>query len=244
MPIRKYWYRKEAGHCADGDEIMLVPGSIDVVLNFIIVSLASLNFECCDSGILANDLIKPIPLLWKLRTTTLQKSVLTGVFICAGFVCIISIIRLVVLSRIENVDVTWNFVNSGIWSAAEPCMGVICACIPSLRPLVASLTHGTHRPPDMRGGKSAQAYTSNGSSGMIWRRKASENGKRFSRLEDPFAEQARWAREVTVKGGRDTELGSVENLSLQEINVPAGQIQVMEEIVITRDWLEYNDRVY
>ena len=96
----------------------------------------------------------------------------------------------------------------------------------------------------MEGGKSAQAYTSNGSSGMIWRRKHSQHGKRFSRLEDPFAEQAGWAREVTVKGGRDTEPGSVDNLSLQEINVPAGQIQVKEEIVITRDWLEYNDRVY
>ncbi len=49
---------------------------------------------------------KPLPLLWRLRTTNFQKAILTGIFSCAGFVGIISIIRLVVLSRLENVDVT------------------------------------------------------------------------------------------------------------------------------------------
>lgn len=35
-------------------------------------------------GSSADDLFQPLPLLWKLRTTTSQKSVLTGIFICAG----------------------------------------------------------------------------------------------------------------------------------------------------------------
>ncbi|KAI4257730.1 MAG: hypothetical protein L6R42_005484 [Xanthoria sp. 1 TBL-2021] len=195
-------------HCTNGNHIIIVPGAINTVLDFIIICL-------------------PLPLLWKLRTTTSQKSVLTGIFICAGFVCIISIIRLVVLSRLEIEDVTWNYVNSAIWSAAEPCMGVISACLPSLRPLVALMTRGTHRAPK-NGGKSAQATTSSGSSRMVWRRKDSDRAKHFSRLEDSVAEQARWGRDVTVKGGRDTDQGSSENISLQEINVPPGQIKVKE----------------
>ncbi|KAI4268121.1 MAG: hypothetical protein L6R38_007957 [Xanthoria sp. 2 TBL-2021] len=224
-PIHKFWHRNAPGHCTNGNHIIIVPGAINTVLDFIIIGL-------------------PLPLLWKLRTTTSQKSVLTGIFICAGFVCIISIIRLVVLSRLENEDVTWNYVNSAIWSAAEPCMGVISACLPSLRPLVALMTRGTHRAPKI-GGKSAQATTSSGSSRVVWRRKDTDHGKHFSRLEDSVAEQARWGHDVTVKGGRETDHGSSENISLQEINVPPGQIKVKEEIVVTStDWLDYKDRVY
>ncbi|KAL8996332.1 MAG: hypothetical protein Q9169_004132 [Polycauliona sp. 2 TL-2023] len=205
-PIDKFWHYDAPGHCRNGNHIILIPGAINTVLDFLIIGL-------------------PLPLLWKLRTTTSQKSVLSGIFVCAGFVCIISIIRLVVLSRLENEDLTWNFVNSAIWSAAEPCMGVISA---------------------MGGGTSAQATTSSGSSRMVWRRRDSDNGKHFSRLEDPVAEHTRWGRHVTVRGGRSTDhQGSSENISLQEINVPAGQIKVKEEIVVTStDWLEYKDRVY
>ncbi|KAL8677165.1 MAG: hypothetical protein Q9224_000751 [Gallowayella concinna] len=161
----------------------------------------------------------------------------------ADSVCIISIIRLVVLGRLENEDLTWNFVNSAIWSAAEPCMGVISACLPSLRPLVALITRGTHRAPK-EGGANVQGTNSSGSSRMVWRRRDSGQGKagQFSRLDDPTP---RWGHDVTVKGGRDTEHGSEENISLQEINVPQGQIKVKEEIVVTStDWLEYKDRVY
>ncbi|KAL8673436.1 MAG: hypothetical protein Q9168_002140 [Polycauliona sp. 1 TL-2023] len=226
-PIHKFWDFNAPGQCRNGNHIILVPGAINTVLDFIIIGL-------------------PLPLLWKLRTTRSQKSVLSGIFVCAGFVCIISIIRLVVLSRLESEDLTWNFVNSAIWSAAEPCMGVISACLPSLRPLVALMTRGTHRAPKMRGGKSAQANSSSNSSRIVWRRRDSDHGKHFSRLEDPIAEQTRWGRDVTVKGGRSTDQGgSSENISLQEINVPAGQIKVKEEIVVTStDWLEYKDRVY
>ncbi|KAL8818666.1 MAG: hypothetical protein Q9223_002739 [Gallowayella weberi] len=224
FPIDKFWHRDRHGHCVNGNHVILVPGAINAVLDFLIIGL-------------------PLPLLWKLRTTTSQKSVLTGIFICAGFVCIISIIRLVVLGRLEHEDLTWNFVNSAIWSSAEPCMGVISACLPSLRPLVALITRGTHRAPK-KGGANAQGTNSSGSSRIVWRRRDISQSKagQFSRLDDPTPP---WGRHVIIKGGRDTEHGSDEDISLQEINVPPGQIKVKEEIVVTStDWLEYKDRVY
>lgn len=113
QPIHHFWDRAGPGKCANGDLVQIVPGAVNCVIDFLIIML-------------------PIPLLWRLRTTASQKGVLTGIFVCAGFVCIISIIRLVVLSRLASVDVTWNYVNSAIWSAAEPSMGVISACTPSL----------------------------------------------------------------------------------------------------------------
>ncbi|KAG8525603.1 uncharacterized protein KY384_009247 [Bacidia gigantensis] len=125
-PISHYWYRTKPGHCLNTDTFLLGSGAVNTILDFLVIML-------------------PIPLLWRLKTTASQKGVLTGIFICAGFVCIISIIRLVVLSRLTSVDVTWNYVDSAIWSAAEPSMGVISACLPSLRPLVSILLRGTVR---------------------------------------------------------------------------------------------------
>ena len=43
----------------------MIPGAINAVLDFFVVAL-------------------PLPLLWKLRTNTYQKWVLTGIFVCAG----------------------------------------------------------------------------------------------------------------------------------------------------------------
>ncbi|KAI4286587.1 MAG: hypothetical protein L6R35_004157 [Caloplaca aegaea] len=77
----------------------------------------------------------PIPLLWRLRTTAKQQIVLTIIFSIAGFVLLVSIIWIVVLARLEQADVTWNYINTVIWSVLEPSMAVVCACIPSLRPL-------------------------------------------------------------------------------------------------------------
>ncbi|KAL8974748.1 MAG: hypothetical protein Q9197_001010 [Variospora fuerteventurae] len=235
-PIDKYWNREKPGSCVNGDVVLIVPGAINAVLNFLIIAL-------------------PIPLLWKLRTTVSQKSVLTGIFVCAGFVCIISIIRLVVLSRLHHADVTWNFVNSAIWSTAEPCMGVVSACIPSLRPLVALITRGTHK---VRSQSSDRTSSSGAYSKAVWGRESggesgddSGDGLHFQRLTNPLANKhhaSRWGRNVSVRGGKDMErggLGGGDEVSLQEMNVPEGQIKIKEEITITSsDWLEYDDRVY
>ncbi|KAL8749767.1 MAG: hypothetical protein Q9184_006674 [Pyrenodesmia sp. 2 TL-2023] len=69
--------------------------------------------------------------------------------------------------------------------------------------------------------------------------------RRFKPLIDPFATHSRWHRDVTVRGGKDIERGSADDISLEEANVPFGQIRVKDEVVITStDWLEYKDRVY
>lgn len=97
-------------------------------------------------------------------------------------------------------------------------------------------------------GKSREATTSSTSSKAKLQHKISNisEGGHFRRIENPWAkDHTGWDRIVSVRGGKDVESGSGENVSLQEMNVPEGQIQVKEEIVITNtDWLEYKDRVY
>lgn len=226
--------------CVNEDSLLLVTGGINAAIDFLIIGL-------------------PIPLLWKLRTTTSQKGVLTGIFVCAGFVCIISIIRLVVLSRLTDFDVTWNYVDAAIWSAAEPCMGVIAACMPSLRPLIAVLLRGTHRGPTMHS-KSGQKDMSS-SSRPVWSRRDTDgdemdqtDGKGFTRLEEPTSPG--WGHRglghnVHVKGGRMKRKKSIpagagaqdDQVSMEEM-VPQNGIKVKSDVTITTSDWEYKDRIF
>ena len=186
-------------------------------------------------------------------------------------VCIISIIRLVVLSRLTNFDVTCtfslkphphsslttisgNYSSSAIWSAAEPCMGVISACLTTIRPLISMLTRGTSRAIGSHGlgtgHKSSPQDTSSGSSqnlSMAWRSRSDDNT--FDRLEDPPESHNRpgasmWGHQTHVKGGKATN-SRTSDISLAEMNVPEGGIRIKEEVVVTSsDWLEYKHQVF
>jgi len=51
--------------------------------------------------------------------------------------CAISIIRIQYLRL--SPDVTWDNVESSCWSISELCSGIICSCLPTLRPLLTKL---------------------------------------------------------------------------------------------------------
>lgn len=164
-------------------------------------------------------------------------------------VCIISIIRLIVLSRLGKFDVTWNYVNSAIWSAAEPCMGVISACLPSLRPGLSVLLRGSTKGLGVKKiGKGSAPDISRGSS-KNWRSEMrnDDRERNFQRLDEPIeSNKQRWGHEIAVRGGRPIggrETGN--EISLEETNVPAGGIRVKMEVVVTSsDWLDYKDKVF
>lgn len=144
-----------------------------------------------------------------------------------------------------------NYVNSAIWSAAEPSMGVISACIPSLRPLISLLTCGTTRGIGVsKSAKSSAQETSSGASRMVWRSpRAGEDGRDgyFERLDDPTerANRRQWGHETNVRGGKVVGRGAEDEISLEEMNVPVGGIRVKDEVRVTSsDWLEYKDKVF
>ena len=50
--------------------------------------------------------------------------------------CVVSTIRLAKLSRLSVLDPTWNDAPALVWSTAEANVGVLCACIPVMGPLL------------------------------------------------------------------------------------------------------------
>ncbi|KAJ5466667.1 hypothetical protein N7539_009396 [Penicillium diatomitis] len=90
-------------------------------------------------------LLIPIPVVWKLKMRITQKLMITGVFFIGVFVCVASIVRLHYLTYLKNtVDITWYMSDVYVWSTVEPCLGIICACLPALQPLVRSFMKAEH----------------------------------------------------------------------------------------------------
>lgn len=50
-------------------------------------------------------------------------------------ICIISIIRLVALYRINNSDLTWSNEPPGLWTFLEPALSIINTCLPVTQPV-------------------------------------------------------------------------------------------------------------
>lgn len=66
-----------------------------------------------------------------------QRLVLSIVLAFGGFACIISVLRLqTILDSTTSKDGTWDKVPSAFYGAIEPNLGIVCACLVTLRPLV------------------------------------------------------------------------------------------------------------
>lgn len=115
---------------------------------------------------------------------------------------------------------------------AEPSVAVICACLPSLRPLFATAYTVTSRIP-----KRVSLSHSLGSGRWIKGKlgKDSNNGEEFSRLDEWEDQNQRIKNNFSVRGGGGVEMEEV----------PNGGIQVKTEMVIvSSDQLDYKDRLF
>jgi len=114
-------------------------------------------------------------------------------------------------------------------------MAVVCACIPSLRPLVTIVTEGVFNHPLVR---STLASHNGSSSKRPWRSsKGKSSDGTFSHL-DEVEDLRPLGHGISVRGGQgQQEEGAVE--------LPEHGINVRTEITWeTSDRLDYNDRLY
>ena len=152
------------------------------------------------------------------------------------------------LSRLTAYDVTWDYVNAAIWSAAEPSMGVIAACVPSLRPLLALVCKGSYRGPAVVS-SGAQATNSGKSSRTVWSIREKHDVASvgaFKRLENPLSngDRDRWGHETNFHGSNRRETTVYDQIGLAEMRAGNGGIKVKSEIIITSHVWDYKDRLY
>ncbi|OBT87326.1 hypothetical protein VE02_03022 [Pseudogymnoascus sp. 03VT05] len=115
-PLRGYWDKSVPAVCIDGTTYFIVNQTFNVIMDFVILGL-------------------PLPIIWRLKRSWQDKLALSCVFALGGFVCFASVYRIVVLFYIEPADTTYTVYQATLWTHIEPSVGMICACLPTIRGL-------------------------------------------------------------------------------------------------------------
>ncbi|KAL9601619.1 MAG: hypothetical protein Q9179_002817 [Wetmoreana sp. 5 TL-2023] len=123
LPVAYFWDRSiPGGHCINNDAFYIAAGAVNVFTSFAIIAI-------------------PIPIIWRLQhITTAQKLGFILIFCLGGFVCIVSIIRLVYIGRITADDITWSDTWGGLWSSMEVSLDVVAANLPVIAPGLLKLS--------------------------------------------------------------------------------------------------------
>ncbi|CAJ2509530.1 Uu.00g145560.m01.CDS01 [Anthostomella pinea] len=82
----------------------------------------------------------PMPVVWKLQVSIRQKVALIFVFLVGSIGCVASFIRLSIFFKTDAFsDPTWASIQLMSWTLAEPGVIFICACMPSLWPMLPEI---------------------------------------------------------------------------------------------------------
>ena len=121
QPVSKLWNPDLPGHCLSAQRYWLSVAGLDIGLDFLVLLL-------------------PLPAITALHLPRKQKLGLVAVFTLGFFVCAVSIVRFLTVLISSNQR---DFVAAGIWaiiwSAIEANVGIICASLLALKPLVGEM---------------------------------------------------------------------------------------------------------
>lgn len=128
QPLPYYWDTTIAGgHCGDEFLSYVLTGSINIATDVMVLLL-------------------PIPSLMSLEMSLSRKLTLIATFACGLFTCIVGALRLQEILTIDFDDYTYSIANAMTYSALEPALAIILACVPTLRPLLPSRIRHSRSP--------------------------------------------------------------------------------------------------
>ncbi|THV82269.1 hypothetical protein D6D29_04776 [Aureobasidium pullulans] len=110
-------------------------------------------------------LILPLKELYALQTSLKKKLMVMVMFSLGIFVTFVSVVRLhslIVFANSQNI--TWDYNDAAWWSTVEIHVGIICACLPSVRALFVSL--GASSLGTTRAASRATGYGASNNSGL------------------------------------------------------------------------------
>lgn len=120
LPLKHIWDRSAKGFC------LRIPlaATILAVFNFLTDVII---------------LIMPMPILWRMQMQTKEKYQIMGMFLLGGFVSFCSLYRTIIIHEEDWVDPSWDDIPLGVWTMAELGIGVVSACLPTMRPLFVKI---------------------------------------------------------------------------------------------------------
>ncbi|KAI4741389.1 hypothetical protein E4T50_08185 [Aureobasidium sp. EXF-12298] len=117
-PVRKIWLPMVPGKCISTRTYWLSVSAVNIVLDFAVLAL-------------------PMPVISRLKLPKRQKIALVGVFLLGFFTCAVSVVRLVLVhNAYARHDFTASSAEAVTWSMVEANVGIICASMLALKPLI------------------------------------------------------------------------------------------------------------
>ncbi|KAH8587635.1 hypothetical protein B0O99DRAFT_393870 [Bisporella sp. PMI_857] len=123
-PIHKVWDTVIGGTCINTNAFHLANAAFNIITDFSL-------------------LVLPLHVIWKLQISQSKKVMVSCLLTLGGLIIsVVSVLRLcsLVHLNLRSDDVTWEVVYPTIWSIGEIQLGVLCACLPFLRPLFTANT--------------------------------------------------------------------------------------------------------
>ncbi|VUC31648.1 unnamed protein product [Clonostachys rosea] len=125
-PVNKYWEDSIEGKCLDRVNVRLAFAGFNI--------FNDLTLVCA-----------PLPLLNRLQMANKMKYILMGVFAAGGVATAVAIVRFYTLWSYGQVPLAQRppkGMEIALWSCLESNLTIICACVPSLNPLLIRLLPG------------------------------------------------------------------------------------------------------
>ncbi|KAI0512571.1 hypothetical protein F5B22DRAFT_615408 [Xylaria bambusicola] len=120
-PIASAWNANIHGTCFNQPALFFANGGLNITQDLVLYVL-------------------PTRILWSMNLPLKQRIALVGIFVVGGLTIIAGIIRIPSLQEaVMSNDPTWDHVGSSIWSSIECNVGIVCACLVHLKPLITHL---------------------------------------------------------------------------------------------------------
>ena len=166
--------------------------------------------------------------LWGLQ---MQKAKKVGIFFALSlglFVCIIECIRIYYAFKTNNSgDATWDNAGVLLWTAVESCISVVCACIPTMAPLL-KLVQRKNR------SKSRGPWDIDGSARSL-KSKIFVGLPKSIRLTDTESTKDLHQQPPLASESENVAVVSSKRTASAEQDIPLEGIQVSHAVDITRD---------
>lgn len=194
-PPSDYWNFNVAHKCIEEGPPLMAQTTLTVITDFIVFAL-------------------PLPTLIGVRLPTFQRIVLLGVFSLGVVVVLASCFRTYWVYEVvtQTYDVTWQGYMLWIWTAVEVNAGVICGCVPTLRPLFQPHRRSSSNNSRGRSSQNNQSGTG-GTQSRMSRKQTDANGVdsiegRFRRWQQVIGRKfrSRAKSESLYSGNGDVEL--------------------------------------
>ncbi|KAI5923169.1 hypothetical protein F4810DRAFT_226154 [Camillea tinctor] len=124
-PVQYSWDKSiTGGHCSSQNTSYLAAGIINLFIDALIVGL-------------------PMPMFLGLQMSLSKRLGIAGMFSLGAIICVISLLRVIWLHNWQFDDMTYTVIPGAIYSILEPTLGVINACLPTMRPVLRKIS-GNH----------------------------------------------------------------------------------------------------